>query len=258
MATDRTLTIINWIREYFIKNGPDSPAVIGISGGKDSTVVGKLLVDALGPERVIAVKMPQGEQHDIDVANQVIKYLQIPEENIYEINIGDMVTSIYDGLYLAGFNLTTLPQVTSNTPARVRMTILYAIAAAKHGRVANTCNRSENYVGYSTKFGDAAGDFSPLHDYTVREVLQIGKDLGIPLAFLEKPPEDGLSGLTDEANLGFYYDTLDRLLLDKDVPEYPIYKKIETLHARNEHKLKPMPKAPYVNEQGRFVHQYRF
>lgn len=253
----RTQAIIDWIKKYFVQNGPDSPAVIGISGGKDSTVVAKLLCEALGPDKVIAVKMPQGNQHDIDVSNKVIKYLEIPEENVFEVNIGTICNVFYD-TFDKSFDDTVLevtsitPQVKSNLPARVRMTVLYAIAAKMHGRVVNTCNRSENYVGYATKFGDAAGDFSPLHNYTVREVLQIGRALMIPAEFLDKAPEDGLSGLTDEDNLGFTYRVLDELLLNNIAPDYPIYKKIGIMHERNRHKLDLMPKAPYYNENNEY------
>lgn len=152
--TIRVQRIINWIKKYFIDNGPDCKAVIGISGGKDSTVAAALLCKAIGPENVIAVQMPQGYQSDIDISNEVIEYLGIKEH--YNINIGEACKATFFSL---PSDIRNLPQVVSNVPARERMNILYAIAAARHGRVANTCNRSENYVGYSTKFGDSAGDF---------------------------------------------------------------------------------------------------
>lgn len=229
--------IIDWIKKYFIENGPNSQAVIGISGGKDSTVAAALLCKALGPDRVIAVLLPQQTQHDIDIAREVCDYLKIPFDNVYEMNIGNIVDSFYNTL-----GSKDLPSiVTTNTPARIRMAMLYAIAGLEGGRVCNTCNRSENYIGYSTKYGDHAGDFSPLADYTVHEVIQIGKELNLPERFLVKPPEDGLSGLTDEDNLGFTYETLDEYLLHNTIPEYETYKKIEELHNRNLHKLKEMP-----------------
>lgn len=142
-------------------------------------------------------------------------------------------------------DIRNLPQVVSNVPARERMNILYAIAAARHGRVANTCNRSENYVGYSTKFGDSAGDFSILHNYTVTEVKEIGLELGLPEKFIEKVPEDGLTGLSDEENLGFSYKTLDNFLLYRITPPYEVYKNIEQRHKRNLHKTEEMPICPF-------------
>lgn len=240
--TNTVTKIIDWIKEYFIKNGPECKAVIGISGGKDSTVAAALLCKALGPNRVIAVQMPQGFQYDIDVSNEVIDYLEITEH--YNINIGSACQEIFLSL---PNDIRIQPQVTSNVPARVRMNILYAIAASRHGRVVNTCNRSEDYVGYSTKFGDAAGDFSILSNYTAMEVKEIGIELGLPKNFIEKPPEDGLSGLTDEENLGFSYDVLDNFLLNGITPPYEIYKNIEQRHKRNLHKISPMPTCPFFS-----------
>lgn len=240
--TNTVTKIIDWIKEYFIKNGPECKAVIGISGGKDSTVAAALLCKALGPNRVIAVQMPQGFQYDIDVSNEVIDYLEITEH--YNINIGSACQEIFLSL---PNDIRIQPQVTSNVPARVRMNILYAIAASRHGRVVNTCNRSEDYVGYSTKFGDAAGDFSILSNYTATEVKEIGIELGLPKNFIEKPPEDGLSGLTDEENLGFSYDVLDNFLLNGITPPYEIYKNIEQRHKRNLHKISPMLTCPFFS-----------
>lgn len=240
--TNTVTKIIDWIKEYFIKNGPECKAVIGISGGKDSTVAAALLCKALGPNRVIAVQMPQGFQYDIDVSNEVIDYLEITEH--YNINIGSACQEIFLSL---PNDIRIQPQVTSNVPARVRMNILYAIAASRHGRVVNTCNRSEDYVGYSTKFGDAAGDFSILSNYTATEVKEIGIELGLPKNFIEKPPEDGLSGLTDEENLGFSYDVLDNFLLNGITPPYEIYKNIEQRHKRNLHKISPMQTCPFFS-----------
>lgn len=240
--TNTVTKIIDWIKEYFIKNGPECKAVIGISGGKDSTVAAALLCKALGPNRVIAVQMPQGFQYDIDVSNEVIDYLEITEH--YNINIGSSCQEIFLSL---PNDIRIQPQVTSNVPARVRMNILYAIAASRHGRVVNTCNRSEDYVGYSTKFGDAAGDFSILSNYTATEVKEIGIELGLPKNFIEKPPEDGLSGLTDEENLEFSYDVLDNFLLNGITPPYEIYKNIEQRHKRNLHKISPMPTCPFFS-----------
>ncbi len=229
--------LIEWIREYFRNNGSEeTKAVIGISGGKDSSVVAALCVEALGKDRVFGVLMPQGEQFDIDVSYALCKHLDIPYT---VINIGKAVDEVLAGVAGAGLELTTV--TTFNTPARIRMTTLYAVSGSIGGRVANTCNLSEDWVGYATKFGDAAGDFSPLSNLTVTEVKAIGRELGLPSMFVDKVPIDGLCGKTDEDNLGFTYDTLDKYIRDGIEPDAETKAKIDRLHAMNLHKLNPMP-----------------
>ena len=235
--------IVDWIKEYFVKNGPDSKAIIGISGGKDSTIAAALCVRALGPDRVIGVLMPQGFQHDIEDAREVCKGLGIQS---YEINIDNTCAELYQaldkGIY-DGTNTTIFINraITTNLPARIRMTTLYAVAAELGGRVCNTCNRSENYVGYSTKYGDHAGDFAPLEEYTVKEILEIGEvlhqEMGLPMELIYKTPSDGMCGKTDEDNMGFTYAELDAYILDGVIPEYETLKKIEQAHSRNLHKI---------------------
>lgn len=234
--------IVDWIKKYFVKNGPDCKAVIGISGGKDSTIAAALCARALGPHRVFGVLMPQGNQHDIDAARRVCDNLKIPH---CEINIGSTCASLYQAIDL-GYDydkkIESNPVVATNTPARIRMTVLYAIAAEVGGRVCNTCNLSEEYVGYSTKFGDAAGDFSPLSQYTVRDLLVIGDALEeVDNDLIHKIPEDGMCGKSDEDNFGFSYDTLDSYILQKVIPPYDQFKRIEELHERSKHKRERMP-----------------
>lgn len=226
--------ILTWIKNYFINEGNENTkAVIGISGGKDSTVAAALLCRALGPERVVAVMMPQGNQKDIDDAYDVCDYLRIPEENRYEIDISSAVNSLYKATYLD--NLP--PVVTTNTPARIRMTTLYLVAGLVGGRVCNTGNRSELYVGYTTKYGDLAGDFALFSNYTVREVLAMGDLLGLPEHLVHKAPADGLTGNTDEDNLGFTYEQLDTFLLDHVTPNYETFRKIKERHKNSSHKM---------------------
>ena len=224
-----------WVKDYFINNGnKDTPAVVGISGGKDSTVVAYLLADVLGPERVIGVKMPQGEQHDIDCADAVINNLGIKD---YEINIGKICDAFYDEICIP-FNFAMLNKgVITNTPPRIRMAMLYAVAAMVDGRVANTSNLSEKTVGWSTKWGDNCGDFSPLGGLTTEEVLVIGKMLGVPDDLLFKTPEDGLTGRSDEENLGVTYSEINDVIRQdyKELP-YDTLRRIKELEERARHK----------------------
>ena len=231
--------LVNWVKVYFEENAtPETKAVIGISGGKDSSIAAAVCVKALGKDRVLGVLMPQGEQADIDCSRLLVETLGI-EHKI--INIGETVSTFMAEL---SKHIEPTQQAIINTPARIRMTTLYAVAACVGGRVVNTCNLSEDWVGYSTKFGDAAGDFSPLSDLTVTEVLQIGELLGLPDKLVHKVPIDGLCGKTDEENLGFTYAELDRYIRGlTDLSDKPELKeKIDRMHRNNLHKLQLMPK----------------
>ena len=234
-----TAEVVEWVRKLFEETAsPETKAVIGISGGKDSSVAAAVCAKALGKDRVIGVLMPQGEQPDISYSRLLVDTLGIKS---YTINIGSTVSTFMNELKT---HIEPTNQAVVNTPARIRMTTLYAVAACVGGRVVNTCNLSEDWVGYSTKFGDAAGDFSPLSDLTVTEVLQVGEELGLPNELVHKVPTDGLCGKTDEDNLGFTYAMLDRYIrgLD-DLSGYPDIKaKIDRLHKANLHKLQLMPK----------------
>lgn len=231
-----TRQCIQWIRNWFAENGPSSPAVIGISGGKDSSVVAALCREALGRERVFGVLMPNGTQPDIHVSRMLVEHLDIPHA---EVNIAGSVTGVRDSLQAAGLAFTD--QMTINLPPRIRMTTLYAVSQCMNGRVSNNCNRSENYVGYSTVFGDAAGDFSPLANLTVTEVKEIGRCLGLPETFVEKPPSDGLTDRTDEDNFGFTYEELDTWILTGTCGDERVRDLIAKRHRANLFKLRPMP-----------------
>lgn len=226
---------VAWIRDFFEKNGSDCNAIIGISGGKDSSVVAALCVEALGKDRVVGVLMPCGEQSDIDMAKCLVEHLGIRS---VEVNIKSTV----DALFAEIEKVTELTSQTRiNLPPRVRMTTLYAIGQSMNGRVANTCNLSEDWVGYSTRYGDAAGDFSPLANLTVTEVKQIGMELGLPVKLVEKAPSDGLCGKTDEDNLGFTYAMLDRYIREGICEDLKTKNRIDELHKRNKFKLELMP-----------------
>lgn len=265
--------ICAWIKEYFLRQeNYGTNAIVGISGGKDSTITAALLAKALGKDRVIGVLMPNGEQHDIGISKRVVEHLGIKS---YEVNIKDIYTSftnvLFDSNVLkiikdedtgtynpAGYIIKT------NTPARIRMSVLYAVAAVNHGRVANTCNRSENYVGYSSKWGDHTGDFAILENYLVTEVKQIGRALGLPYEFVDKIPEDGMCGKTDEENMGFSYETLDKYIECFDTADYKFNnsmdftakEKIINMHRKGLHKdmIKfPSPKPLKDNGNNSYI-----
>lgn len=230
-----TQNCVNWIKEFFEENGKGCNAIVGISGGKDSSVTAALCVRALGKERVIGVLMPCGEQSDISFSKLLVKHLGVRN---YTINIKEAVEGVKNSMP-KDFELTT--QTLTNLPARIRMATLYAVAQSNNGRVANTCNLSEDYVGYATRYGDGAGDFSPLANLTVAEVKQIGRYLGLPEELIEKPPIDGLSGKTDEDNLGFTYAVLDKYIREGEIDDENTKNRVDYLHKINLFKLQLIP-----------------
>ncbi len=226
---------VAWIRQFFEENGPGCNAVLGISGGKDSSVVAALCVEALGKDRVIGVLMPNGEQSDIDMSKLLVEHLGIKH---YIVNIKDA----YEGLKNAmPAELELSSQTLINMAPRIRMTTVYAISQSNNGRVANTCNLSEDWVGYSTRYGDAAGDFSPLANITVQEVKAIGRVLGLPDVLVDKVPSDGLCGKTDEDNLGFTYAELDKYIREGVIDNQEHKELIDRKHKANLFKLQLMP-----------------
>ena len=225
---------VDWIRDFFAKNGPDCNAVVGISGGKDSSVVAALCVEALGKDRVIGVLMPCGVQADIEMARKLVNHLGIKN---YEVNVEAAVNGLLNAL--PDIEIST--QTKTNLPPRIRMATLYAVGQSVNGRVANTCNLSEDWVGYSTRYGDAAGDFSPLSHLTVTEVKAIGREMGLPEDLVEKVPIDGLCGKTDEENLGFTYAALDLYIREGICEDAELKEKIDRMHERNLFKLELMP-----------------
>ncbi len=257
--------LIRWIRAFF-KGSGGKTAVIGMSGGKDSTIVAALCAEALGKENVVGVIMPNRRMKDEKTAvNAAMKYCGKwmyrsigPAYLHFAIGAGynectpKMDRDIYweDGRHwlelrgLDGYDphLTVTDTAVINLPARLRMCALYFVAqCVEHGRVANTCNLSEDWVGYATRYGDGAGDFAPLHDYTVQEVKAIGHYLGVPKELVEKVPDDGLCGKTDEDNLGFTYEVLDRYIRTGECEDQAVKEKIDQMHVRNLFKLEPIP-----------------
>ena len=226
---------VRWIRDFFANNGPDCNAVIGISGGKDSSIAAALCVEALGKDRVVGVLMPQGVQHDIDKAKMLVEHLGIRH---YVVNI----QAAYDGIMNAmPQELEITAQSSQNLPPRLRMATLYAVSQSCNGRVCNTCNLSEDWVGYSTRYGDSVGDFSPMSYLTVQEIKQIGYLLDLPKELVDKVPIDGLCGKTDEDNLGFTYAELDKYIRTGEIEDLKKKERIDSMHKKNLFKLQLMP-----------------
>lgn len=226
---------VDWIRDFFEKNGKDCNAVVGISGGKDSSVVAALCVEALGKDRVFGILMPCGNQPDIDSSHKLVEFLGIKS---YTLNVKEAMQGILNNIP-DEINLSSQAKI--NLAPRIRMAALYAISQSLNGRVANTCNLSEDWVGYSTRYGDAAGDFSPLSNLTVTEVKEIGRVLGLPAELVDKTPIDGLCGKTDEENLGFTYAQLDNYIRFGIITDNEIKNKIDRMHQNNLFKLQLMP-----------------
>lgn len=245
--------LVEWIRNWFDKNGPDCNSIIGISSGKDSTIVAALCCEALGKDRVIGVMMPQGEQGDLDMSYKIIKHLDIKS---IQVDISDAVNAVLDNIRYGIYDMTyqgpgaidISTQTKINLPPRIRMATLYAISQSMNGRVSNNCNLSEDWVGYSTRWGDSVGDFAPLASLTVTEVKAIGYELGLPAEFIEKVPSDGLCGKTDEDNLGFTYEVLDHYIRTGECNDVETKARIDYLHEKNQFKMMPMPSFPYVPE----------
>ena len=226
---------VRWIRNFFEENGKGCNAVVGISGGKDSSIVAALCVEALGKDRVIGVLMPQGEQHDIDMAYLLVNHLGIKH---YEINVKAAIDAVLNS-FPEELEINNMTRV--NLPPRIRMSTLYAVSQSCNGRVANTCNLSEDWVGYSTRYGDSVGDFSPMSFLTVTEVKEIGRVLGLPDVLVDKTPIDGLCGKTDEENLGFTYAELDVYIREGKIEDQNKKELIDRKHKQNLFKLQLMP-----------------
>ena len=240
---------VKWIREWFEYNGKDCNAVIGISGGKDSSVVAALCVEALGADRVIGVLMPNGFQKDIGDAEQLVKHLGI---KYMVVNIADAFNGValHIGYFMKPANgciekIDLTEQTLVNLAPRLRMATLYAVSQSCNGRVANTCNLSEEFIGYSTRWGDSVGDFSPLANLTSDEVIEIGVECGLPYSLAYKVPADGLCGKTDEDNFGFTYEVLNKYIRTGVCEDAEIKAKIDRLHEKNLFKQHPIQSFPY-------------
>lgn len=245
---------INWINKWILGEGhgnEETKVVIGISGGCDSTVTAGLLVKALGKDRVIGVMMPNGEQKDISDSKKVIDHLGIKS---YIINIG----TSYDQLEATITNAVgefsdKVEMFTTNTPARLRMASLYGLGAVLGNcRIVNTCNLSEDVVGYATLYGDSAGDFSPINHLTKTEVRAIGHYLELPTELVDKTPTDGMSlnedgsYKSDESKLGISYTDLDKFIRETTTGDTDTDRRIFEKFEANLFKLK-LIQLPHFN-----------
>lgn len=242
-VSDATHSCIRWINDFFDKNGKDCNAVIGISGGKDSSIAAALCVEALGKDRVIGVLMPNGEQSDISDAYALVNYLGIKH---FVVNVKDAVDGVLNNMPKG---MPVSEQTKINLSPRIRMSVLYAISQSNNGRVVNTCNLSEDWVGYSTRYGDSVGDFSPLSNFTVTEIKKIGKYLNLPVYLVDKTPSDGLCGKTDEDNLGFTYKELDIYIRENKINDSKKKELIDRMHEKNQFKLQLMPSFNYYKDK---------
>ena len=231
---------IEWIKQWFEHNGPNCNAVIGISGGKDSTVAAALCVEALGKDRVYGILMPNGYQSDKEDAKKVVKALGI---NSCECNIGKAYNILLEETDWAtmAFRGTISEQTKINLAPRIRMTMLYAISQSINGRVVCTDNLSESFIGYSTRWGDNVGDFSPLANLTSAEVVAVGDVLGLPFELTHKTPADGLCGKTDEDNFGFTYNQLNNVIIFDTCGDEEVDNKILDLYRKNLFKRVELP-----------------
>lgn len=220
---------VEWIRAWFAQCGPQCNAVLGMSGGKDSTIAAALCAEALGKDRVIGVAMPQNGQ-GLNEAEEICEYLGIRYLCMPIGQVTDALGALGALLPQGEFS----NQTEQNIPPRVRMTVLYAVAQSTNGMVANTCNLSEDYIGYATLFGDAAGSFAPLGKLVVREIRAIGHCLGIPAKWVDKIPDDGLPHSNpDEVKFGFTYDVLDRYIREGVCEDEQVRQKIDSMHRKN-------------------------
>lgn len=244
-----TEEVVEWIQHFFFSNGNGCNAIIGISGGKDSSVVAALCVEALGKDKVIGVLMPDGNQDDIEYSYKLCRHLGI---NYITCNIGAAVSSVINSIktgmifkHIKPFEISG--QTMTNLPARIRMATLYAVSQSNNGRVTNTCNLSEDWIGWSTRYGDAAGDFAPIAGLTSDEVIAVGEYLGLPEELTRKAPSDGLTGKTDEDNFGFTYEVLNKYIRTGVCEDEEIKKKIDTMHEKSRFKMQMMPSFhPYA------------
>lgn len=258
---EQTEKVIDWTRNWMNEKGEDSKAIIGISGGIDSSTVAAILEKAIGKERIIAIKLPCGVQKDIDYSNKLIEHLGLTS---FEINIGEAYNLLTKEIRKVSKNGETFPcsAYSTNTPARLRMTTLFGVAAiVGNGYVAGTGNLTEDVVGYSTFYGDGAASFDPILLFTKKEVIEIAKYLGLPKELYEKTPIDGMSlnddgsYKSDEQKLGFTYEEVGNTIRTGNRGEH--YDKILNMFNKNKFKNE-IVKLPHYEPNLPISSEFRF
>jgi len=225
----KTLTknVIDWTADFFNRVGK-TDAVLGISGGKDSSVVAAICAAALGKEHVHGVLLPCGIQKDISCSYQLVDHLGI------SYDVQDIETLVKESLALVP-GADKSYDAKTNVGARLRTNQIMVTAQTNNWLMANTCNRSENIVSYATLWGDTCGSFAPIDMLTTEEVIEIGDDLGLPYELTHKTPIDGLQPLSDEEKLGFTYHEVNELIRKGIQGEHA--DKIIDMYKRNKFKL---------------------
>lgn len=199
---------IEWIKKY-VKNSGAKGIVIGNSGGKDSATVLAMATKAIERENIVAVYIPCNSQSsDLEDAKLVtktfgVKFIAVDLSNSYKEMEKEINMQLFQNLS---------KEAIINIKPRLRMTTLYGIAQTLEYLVIGTGNLCESMVGYTTKWGDNSSDFNPIGNFTVDEVLEIGKLLGVPEKILKKAPNDGLGGLTDEEKMGIKYSQIAEMI----------------------------------------------
>lgn len=227
--------LVLWLRNYYNNNGNPLNAVVGCSGGKDSSVVLAALVEAIGTERIYPILMPNGTQSDIEDSYKICDLLGLKP---YLCNIEDGYNGILESI---SNEFSVSNQAKINLAPVIRMATLKAISQSVNGRFTCNGNLSEAYLGWFTLNGDDQGNIKPLANLTVTEVIAVGKELGLPDWVVDKVPSDGLCGSTDEEKMQISYSKLDNYIRTGFIEDIEMENRIKDRHCANLFKHQPIP-----------------
>ena len=226
---------IKWIKGY-VENSGAKGVVVGNSGGKDSAVVIAMATKALGCDRVLAVSMPcYSLDSDVEDAELVASTFGVKMLNIDLNNTFDVYEKMINSVLNSELTMELNDESKVNSKPRLRMTTLYSIAQTMNYLVIGTGNLCEIMVGYTTKWGDNSCDFNPIGNFTVEEVLEIGKYLGVPENILLKSPADGLGFQTDEEKMGIKYKQISEMIETGNTDEIA-KERIINMYNKSKHK----------------------